>query len=218
LIGVLTGGEGLAARLHRQASPSAPGATEWSGSVPLPGARSTEETEFATEPQLAQAMIGAPSRPGSRAPGSPPTRRMGRLSGRRPSWNDTACLRDGDPPERHADHARRRAAGRRADRRRPGLAWKKISAGAGRTARRSTTARGSRCDPTRNAVAGTGCWAAALSQPGGDLLLRLLRVPLLEHRQPGLGRGKPPAPDPRLRSRRIPSSTLRVRIAKFGSL
>jgi SRSO17 transposase len=42
----------------------------------------------------------------------------------------------------------------------PARAWQKISAGAGRTARASTTGHASRCGPAGNAAAGTGCWPA----------------------------------------------------------
>jgi DDE superfamily endonuclease len=77
------------------------------------------EVEFATRPRQAQAM----NRPGDRRRGAVHVVHRGRdlragqvaagVAGR-----PGCVLRDGHPVQRHADHARGRAAGRRADRRR----------------------------------------------------------------------------------------------------
>jgi SRSO17 transposase len=96
------------------------------------------ETEFATKPQLAQAMISRALEVGVPF-----------------SW-----FTAGHPAQRHPHHARRRAAGRRADRRAP-APGSGSRPEPGRTARASTTGRGSRSGRTGNPAAGTGCWPAA---------------------------------------------------------
>jgi hypothetical protein len=125
-------------------------------------------------------------------------------------------VRDGHPVQRHADHAGRRAARRRADRRRlvPELA---ADLGRGGSARSPGVRLGADPGPAR---AGTRPRALAAGppvdqRPGRDRLLRLLRAPPLQHRRPGLDRGQQvahrrmlPASQGRGRARPIPGPHL----------
>jgi len=121
-----------------------------------------EETEFAIKPQLAQAMIRRALEAGVPFSWFTADEVYGQAK-----WLQ-AWLEDHDVSYvmaiRRSDTLTMPVGEQRADTlisAVPPRSWQKISAGAGRTARASTTGRGSRCGPAGNPAAGTGCWPAA---------------------------------------------------------
>src|ERR1700733_7644284 len=123
-----------------------------------------DETQFATKPQLAQAMISRAIEAGVPFAWFTADEAYGQakwlqawLEERGVSYvmairrSGTLTMAEG---ERRADDLVAAA---------PARSWQKISAGAGRTARASTTGRGSRCGRAGNAAAAAGCWPAAPS-------------------------------------------------------
>jgi SRSO17 transposase len=121
-----------------------------------------DETEFATKPQLAQAMISR-----AIAAGVPFAWFTADEAYGQAKWLQ-AWLEEQDVSYvmaiRRSDTFTVPAGEQRADdliAAVPARAWQKISAGAGRTARASTTGPGSRCVPVGNAAAAAGCWPAA---------------------------------------------------------
>ena len=143
-----------------------------------------DATEFATKPQLAQAMISRAVEAGVPFAWFTADEAYGQakwlqawLEERGVSYvmairrSGTLTMAEG---ERRADDLVAAA---------PARSWQKISAGAGRTARASTTGRGSRCGRAGNAAAAAGCWPAAPSPARRRSPTTPATGPPLQHRR-----------------------------------